>query len=107
MTNEEILACTEPSRELDAVAAEVVGWIATGYWRPSSDIEQAFALQARIKELGLWHSFISWLWEITTTGAEDDYNQEHDMWSVATASALDRTKAATLAVRKGNKASCK
>jgi len=61
MTNEEIMACKEPSRELDAMAAEAVGWIATGYWRPSSDIEQAFQLQERIKELGLIDLYIRWL----------------------------------------------
>ena len=121
MTNEEILACTEPSRELDAVAAEEVMGEEHDRWcfqvsgeyfgtdclvcdHPppySNDIYLAFTLQARIEELGLWHPFISWLWELTTKGEEGAYNQEEDMWSVANASAPDRTKAACLAVRKG------
>ena len=126
LTNEEILACTEPSRELDAVAAEEVmgcdpmnarhglhpdtGELEYHWGYPlghdiapyySRDIQSAFTLQARIEELGLWHPFISWLWELTTKGEEGNYSQEEDMWDCANASALSRTKAAILAVRKG------
>ena len=98
MTNEEILQIQGPSRELDAMAAfEVMGadadgvddWVLREGAKPySSSISDAFQLQKRIEELGLWHPFISWLWKLTT-----------NMWDCANASALDRTKAAILARR--------
>lgn len=122
MTNEEILAITEPSRELDLESAHIVGWDgkhpAVGFyrpngdyycvwlrdWVPSNDTEQGNwqtrLLQERIKELGLETDYIYQL-AGCVLGEEPGIPIRMSGWfKVINASALDRTKAAILARRK-------
>lgn len=103
MTDSEILAITEPSRELDAVAAEeVMGWGKLARYTKSHvphyslDIRDAFLVQARISELGLEYKWAEWMHKILPRS----YTELDVYWKAGNASALQRTQAAILAVRK-------
>ena len=105
MTNEEILAAKEPSRELDAVAGhELFGLTEDKAYRDqvpySYDIRLAFQLQDRIEELGLQVVFAHQLRRLLCLYTADNVISDGELWVAFVTSALDRVKAAILAVRR-------